>query len=72
MKTLFIKLHCIEETEDGIVMVNAGNISTVKRLNYNDIVQTMVMMIGGERFGVHEEPEEIAEMIEQAQEAIGA
>ena len=72
MKTLFIKLHCIEETEDGIVTVNAGNISTVKRLNYNDIVQTMVMMIGGERFGVQEEPEEIAEMIEQAQEAIGA
>lgn len=72
MKTLFIKLHCIEETEDGTVMVNAGNISTVKRLNYNDIVQTMVMMTGGERFGVQEEPEEIAEMIEQAQEAIGA
>ena len=63
MKAQFIKLDTIEETEDRSVIINANNISSIRRLNYNDIVQTMVLMVGGERFGVHQLPEEIVEMI---------
>ena len=65
MKAYFIKLNLVEETEDNVVTVNAGNISTIRRMNYNDVVQTMIMMIGGERFGVIETPEEILELIEK-------
>jgi hypothetical protein len=68
MKAHFIKLDCLEETEDGTVIINANNISSIKRINYNDTVQTMILMVGGERFGVHQAPEEIIEMIEYAGE----
>ena len=64
MKSCFVKLNCLEETLDNTVTINANNISTIKRITYNDIVQTMVTMIGGERFGVTETPEEITEVIE--------
>jgi len=72
MKAHFIKLDTIEENEDGSIIINANNISSIRRLNYNDIVQTMVLMIGGERFGVHQMPEEIVEMIEHAREYVAA
>jgi len=65
MKAHFIKLNLVDETEDNVVTVNAGNISTIRRMNYNDVVQTMVMMIGGERFGVSDTPEELMEQIEK-------
>jgi len=65
MKAYFIKLNLVEETEDNVVTVNAVNISTIRRMNYNDVVQTMVMMIGGERFGVTDTPEELMEQIER-------
>lgn len=65
MKACFIKLNSLEDTEDSVVTVNANNISTIKRVNYNDVVQTMVMMIGGERFGVSDTPEELLEQIEK-------
>lgn len=65
MKACFIKLNCLEETEDNTVTINANNISTIRRINYNDVVQTMVMMIGGERFGVSDTPEELLEQIEK-------
>ena len=65
MKACFIKLNCLEDTLDNTVTVNAGNISTIKRITYNDVLQTMVMMVGGERFGVSETPEEIAEIVER-------
>lgn len=65
MKAQFIKLDCLDETIDGSVIINVNNISTIRRINYNDIVQTMVQMIGGERFGVKELPEELVEMMEQ-------
>jgi len=68
MKAQFIKLDTIEENEDGSVIINANNISSIRRINYNDTVQTMVLMIGGERFGVHHLPEEIVEMIENVKE----
>lgn len=63
MKPCLIQLDCLESTEDGTVVINASNISTIRRINYNDIVQTMIQMIGGERFGVHQSPEEIGELI---------
>ena len=69
MKAHFIKVDALEETHDGTVVINADNISTIKRVNYNDIVQTMVQMIGGERFGVNQTPEEIIELVENVQEA---
>jgi hypothetical protein len=62
MKAHFIKLDTLEDTHDGTVIINADNISSIKRLNYNDTVQTMIQMIGGERFGVHQLPEEIIEL----------
>lgn len=62
MKAHFIKLDILEETHDGTVVINADNISSIKRINYNDTVQTMIQMIGGERFGVHQLPEEILEL----------
>jgi len=65
MKACFIKLYCLEDTEDSVITVNANNISTIRRMNYNDVLQTMVMMIGGERFGVTDTPEEIMEAIEK-------
>ena len=66
MKAHFIKLDTLEETHDGSVVINADNISTIKRLNYNDTVQTMIQMIGGERFGVHQSPDEVIELIGHA------
>jgi hypothetical protein len=68
MKAHFIKLDTLEETHDGSTIINADNISSIKRLNYNDTVQTMIQMIGGERFGVHQSPDEIIEMIENVSE----
>jgi uncharacterized protein YlzI (FlbEa/FlbD family) len=65
MKAHFIKLDTLEETHDGTVIINADNISSIKRLNYNDTVQTMIQMIGGERFGVHQSPDEIIELVQQ-------
>ncbi|WP_153799610.1 hypothetical protein [Foetidibacter luteolus] len=67
MKAQFIKLNTLEETEDGIVTINAHNISSIKRINYNDVVQTMILMIGGEKFGVNESPEDIVALIEKDQ-----
>jgi hypothetical protein len=72
MKPCFIKLDTLEETEDGSVIINAHNISSIKRINYNDTVQTMILMIGGERFGVHQSPEEIMELAERESEALAA
>lgn len=66
MKAHFIKLDVLEETHDGTIIINADNISTIRRLNYNDTVQTMIQMIGGERFGVHQTPEEITELVQNA------
>ncbi len=64
MKACFIKLDSVENTENGTVIINANNISSVRRLNYNDTVQTFILMTGGERFGVHQTPEEIIEMLQ--------
>ena len=64
MKAHFIKLDILEETHDGTVIINADNISSIKRINYNDTVQTMILMIGGERFGVHQSPEEVIDLVE--------
>jgi hypothetical protein len=63
MKPCFIKVESLDETEDGNVTINANNITTIKRMNYNDTVQTMIQMIGGERFGVVQTPNEIADLI---------
>lgn len=81
MKAQFIKLDTVvlktdadvetttgSDFEDSSVIINANNISSIRRLNYNDTVQTMILMVGGERFGVHQMPEEIIEMLEQAKE----
>jgi hypothetical protein len=68
MKADFIKLDTLEETHDGTVVINADNISSIKRLNYNDTVQTMIQMVGGERFGVHQLPEEIIELAQSVGE----
>ncbi|MEP7318142.1 MAG: hypothetical protein ABI921_05365 [Panacibacter sp.] len=65
MKTQFIKLVCLDETIDGSVTINVSNISTIRRINYNDVVQTMIQMVGGEKFGVNELPEELVEMMDQ-------
>ena len=64
MKARLIKLDTLEETHDGTTIINADNISSIKRLNYNNTVQTMIQMIGGERFGVHQSPDEIIEMVQ--------
>lgn len=69
MKAHFITLDSLEETEDGKVTINAANISSIRRINYNDTLQTMILMIGGERFGVHQSPEEVMEMAEQQSES---
>ena len=66
MKAHLIKLDSLEETHDGTVIINADNISTIRRINYNDTIQTMIQMTGGERFGVHQLPEEIMELIQNA------
>ena len=68
MKAHFIKLDILEDTHDGTVVINADNISSIKRINYNDTVQTMIQMIGGERFGVHQLPEEIIELAQSVGE----
>jgi hypothetical protein len=65
MQANFIKLDTFEETENGIIIINANNISSIKLLDYNGTVQTMILMIGGERFGVHQTPEEVVAIIEQ-------
>lgn len=84
MKAQFIKLetvvitpeadseHADRPTEDAYITINANNISSLKRLNYNDTIQTMVLMVGGERFGVQELPEEIVEMAERSAGAVFA
>ena len=69
MKAHFIKLNALEETHDGTVIINADNISSIRRINYNDTVQTMILMMGGERFGVHELPEEIVDLVQDAKES---
>jgi len=69
MKAHFIKLNALEETHDGTVVINADNISSIRRINYNDTVQTMILMVGGERFGVHQLPEEIVELMHEAEQA---
>jgi len=69
MKAHFIKLDVLEETHDGTVVINADNISSIRRINYNDTVQTMVLMVGGERFGVNQLPEEIIELVQHGQES---
>ncbi len=66
MKANFIKVDTFQETHDRTMIINADNISTIKRLNYNDTVQTMIQMIGGERFGVHQSPEEVIELAKHA------
>lgn len=66
MKACFIKLNGIDETEDKTVTVNADNISSIRRINYNDVVQTMITMMGGERIGVEETPQDILDMVEKA------
>lgn len=65
MKAQFIKLDCLDETIDGSVIINVNNISTIRRINYNDVIQTMIQMIGGERFGVNELPHELMNLIER-------
>ena len=65
MKSNFIQLDCLDDTIDGKVTINIHNISTIRRVNYNDVIQTMVQMIGGERFGVNETPEELLNSIQQ-------
>ena len=59
MKPCFIKVNCLDETEDGLATINANNISSLRRLNYNDTVQTMVLMMGGEKFGITQTPDEV-------------
>lgn len=80
MKAQFIKLETVilkpdgdvettgSAVEEASVIINASNISSIRRLNYNDTIQTMILMIGGERFGVHQLPEEVIEMVEHATE----
>jgi hypothetical protein len=63
MKPCFIKVNCLDETEDGLVTINANNISSLRRLNYNDTVQTMVLMMGGEKFGITQTPDEVIALI---------
>jgi hypothetical protein len=69
MKAHFIKLNALDETHDGTVVINADNISSIRRINYNDTVQTMILMMGGERFGVHELPEEIIDLVQDTKES---
>jgi hypothetical protein len=63
MKPCFIKVNCVDETEDGLATLNANNISTLRRLNYNDTLQTIVIMMGGEKFGITETPDEVMALI---------
>jgi len=65
MKPCFIKVNCLDETEDGLATINANNISSLRRLNYNDTVQTIVLMMGGEKFGITQTPEEVIALIIQ-------
>ncbi len=63
MKPCFITVNCLDETEDGLATINANNISSLRRLNYNDTVQTMVLMMGGEKFGITQTPDEVIALI---------
>jgi hypothetical protein len=63
MKPCFIKVNCLDDTEDGLATINANNISSLRRLNYNDTVQTMVLMMGGEKFGITQTPDEVLALI---------
>jgi hypothetical protein len=63
MKPCFINVSCLDETIDGLAVINANNISSLRRLNYNDTVQTIVLMMGGEKFGVTQTPDEIIALI---------
>jgi len=63
MNPRFIKVNVLDETEDGTATINADNISSLRRLNYNDIVQTIVLMTGGEKFGITQTPEEVIALI---------
>jgi len=65
MKPCFIKVNCLDETEDGLAIINANNISSLRRLNYNDTVQTIVLMMGGEKFGITQTPDEVIALIIQ-------
>jgi hypothetical protein len=65
MKPCFIKVNCLDETEDGLATINANNISSLRRLNYNDTVQTIVLMMGGEKFGITQTPDEVIALIIQ-------
>jgi len=65
MKPCFIKVNCLDETEDGLAIINANNISSLRRLNYNDTVQTIVLMMGGEKFGITQTPDEVIALIMQ-------
>lgn len=69
MKACFITLDAVDSTlENGVITINANNISSIKRMNYNDTMQTLVLMTGGERIGVHQTPEEIMDMVEHVNE----
>ena len=46
MKAHFIKLDTLEETHDVTIVINTDNISTINRVNYNDITQKLITMIG--------------------------
>ena len=63
MKPCFIKVNCLDGTEDGLVTINTNNISSIRRLNYNDTIQTMVIMIGGEKFGITPTPDEVIALV---------
>jgi len=63
MKPCFIKVSGVDATEDGLVTINANNISSIRRLNYNDTLQTIVIMIGGEKFGITQTPDEVIALI---------
>ena len=69
MKAHFIKVDTLEETHDGTAVINADNISSIKRITYKDTVQTMIQMIGGERFGVHQSPDELIALMQSAGES---
>lgn len=68
MKACFITLDTVDTTLENGITINANNISSIKRMVYNDTLQTIILMVGGERFGVHQTPEEVMEMIQHESE----
>jgi len=67
MKAHFVTLDIVDgSTENGTITINVNNISSIKRMVYNDTLQTLILMTGGERFGVHQTPEEVVELIQSA------